>query len=692
MLLAPIHVTLTTLSLLLFLSLAVVLFRRQELAYVRNYLLLALGVSISMDIMSLWILPRPENQQWIGLYLILHCVEALCWLVIAKRYARQGRKAHDVAPSWSLILVVAVATGVIAGFPDLLARPAPYDPLLAYQLLPAGFIEQLAVLCIIILAMMDLESTLVNSAHGQRWKIKFTILGAFAILAADVFVISLGLLYRTIDLTLTPARQTGCIIGLLLLLYSTIYRGGEKPVLVSKRLASTSLVLFGTGIYLLFIGALGVAINLTDRSTSRAMLLAVGIVAGIGILVLLLSERFRRRFTRILQRYFYKEKYDYRIQWLAYTRRLSNARTREDLYQNVLLGMCETFGMGGGLLYLPENGGIDLIPVQAWEMREHSPRLPLQEYIQSTVRTGPPVIDLTREVGVFDDATHDFFAKSMARFLVPLMREGNLDGLILLASPIDAKEAYNEEDYALMEALASQANSVILNYRLADLLSQARDMEVFGKISAFIVHDLKNLVYPLSLLVDNAKRYIANPDFQQDLLKSLGNTVTKMHALIAQLRQLPQRDMLHLENIELGQLIRDTFRHVPIDQLVITGPAVQARIDPEQIQKVIFNLVRNALEASPAGQPISIEIGLDPQPFFRVNDSGCGMTERFIAENLFQAFRTTKAKGIGIGLYQCRHIVEAHGGTIEVSSTPGQGSAFTVRLPNQEAFADAEAQ
>ena len=68
------------------------------------------------------------------------------------------------------------------------------------------------------------------------------------------------------------------------------------------------------------------------------------------------------------------------------------------------------------------------------------------------------------------------------------------------------------------------------------------------------------------------------------------------------------------------------------------------------------------------------------------------MTERFIAEDLFQAFRTTKTNGIGIGLYQCRHIVEAHGGTIEVASTPGRGSVFTVRLPNQEAFLDAEVQ
>lgn len=692
MLSAPVQATLTALCLLLFLSLAVALFQRSQLAYVRCYLLLALGLSIVMDVMSLWILPESDNQRWIGLYLTLHCVGALCWLSISKLYARVGRETTHSAPSWTLVLAVSLATGIIAAFPDLLAQPGSSGSSLTYRLLAAGFIEQLITLCLIILAMMHLESTLVNSVHGQRWKIKFTILGTFAILAADVFVISLGLLYRTVDLTLAPARQIGCIIGLGLLLYSTLYRGGEKPVMVSKRLASTSLVLFGTGAYLLFLGALGVAINLTGESTTRAILLAVGITSGVGIMVLLLSERFRRRFTRIMQLYFYKEKYDYRVQWLAFTRRLSNARTREDLYQNVLLGMCETFGMGGGILYLPENHGTLLIPIQAWEVADQSPLLPLKEYILRAARNGQPVIDLNREISVADDAIRNFFAAIRARFIVPLMRESDLDGLILLAAPIDPKETYTEEDYALMEALASQANSAILNFRFADLLSQARDMEIFGKISAFILHDLKNLVYPLSLLVDNAKRYIGNPEFQQDLVKSLGNIVTKMHALITQLRQLPQRDMLRLENIELRQLAHETFQHVPIDSLVITGPPVQARVDPEQIQKVIFNLVRNAHEASPKGQPITIEVGLDRQPFFRVSDFGCGMTEQFIAENLFQAFRTTKTKGMGIGLYQCRHIVEAHGGTIEVDSTFGHGTTFTVRLPNQDAFPDAEAQ
>lgn len=682
MIAAPIHATLAILNAGLFLAQAVVLLRRAELAYVRWYLLGALGAGIGMDALSLWQLPGAGGASWIGAHMAADLFAACCWLAFSRLYARTRQAPPGVAPGWGAVVAVAVAVGAIAASSELLARPATTSPA-TYVLTTPGFAVQLATLTVMILAMTRLETTLANSVHGQRWKIKFTILGAFAVLAADVFVISLGLLYHTVDLTLAPARQTGSIIGMALLLYSSVYRGGETPVTVSKRLARTSVVLFGTGAYLLFLGALGVAMNLTGTSNTRAMLLAAGIAAGIGVLILLLSDRFRRRFTRLLQQYFYREKYDYRVQWLAFTRRLTSARSREDLYRAVLLGLCETFGMGGAVLYLRENDGSALVPVRTWEIYADPPRLDIPEGTLERI-AGQPAIDLDREPATDDAAALEFFEKSKARFAVPLGREGGLDGLILLASPIDEKENYTQEDFDLMEALASQAYSAILNFRLADLLSLARDMEVFGKVSAFIVHDLKNLVYTLSLVTENAKRYIEDPEFQQDMIRTLENTVSKMHVLITQLRQLPTRDTLALGATELGQLVRDTFRHIPLDGLEIRGEAAMALVDRTQMQKVVLNLVRNAREASRDGQPVVVETGTDDRPFFRVVDSGCGMSERFIGENLFQAFRTTKAKGMGIGLYQCKHIVEAHGGSIEVASAPGRGTAFTVRLPAPE--------
>jgi signal transduction histidine kinase len=108
------------------------------------------------------------------------------------------------------------------------------------------------------------------------------------------------------------------------------------------------------------------------------------------------------------------------------------------------------------------------------------------------------------------------------------------------------------------------------------------------------------------------------------------------------------------------------------------------RADEGEIQKVILNLLMNGIEASAPDEPIAIEVGYSRLPYIRVIDKGCGMSARFLRSELFKPFRTTKKLGLGIGLYQCRQIVQAHGGKIEVSSVEGEGSVFTVWFADTE--------
>jgi len=110
----------------------------------------------------------------------------------------------------------------------------------------------------------------------------------------------------------------------------------------------------------------------------------------------------------------------------------------------------------------------------------------------------------------------------------------------------------------------------------------------------------------------------------------------------------------------------------------VSGTPEVIHADENEIQKVILNLVMNGIESSDPNKPVSIEVGYSNVPFVRVIDNGCGMSARFVRSELFKPFRTTKKQGLGIGLYQCRQIVEAHGGRIEVNSEEGRGSVFTV--------------
>ena len=100
------------------------------------------------------------------------------------------------------------------------------------------------------------------------------------------------------------------------------------------------------------------------------------------------------------------------------------------------------------------------------------------------------------------------------------------------------------------------------------------------------------------------------------------------------------------------------------------------------MQKVITNLVLNARDAVSAGGEIRVETSRrDGWVVLAVADNGCGMTPDFIQRSLFRPFQTTKRKGIGIGMFHCKMIVEAHKGRIEVESAPGKGTAFRVFLP-----------
>jgi putative PEP-CTERM system histidine kinase len=271
-----------------------------------------------------------------------------------------------------------------------------------------------------------------------------------------------------------------------------------------------------------------------------------------------------------------------------------------------------------------------------------------------------------------------------ARFAIPVFRDDNLDGFVLLGKAINPTEEYDEEDFELMDTMARHISSALLNMRLTEQLARSREMEIMGRVSAFVLHDLKNHVYTLSLMAENARKYIAIPEFQKDLVDSLGSTVGKMKILISQLKGLPDRQTLKRVPAGLLTLARESTRLLRQEQLAFSGEDARALVDAEEMGKVILNLCLNALEASPDGRPVTVTAGAAPEPFVRVTDQGGGIDPEFVKNGLFEPFKSTKAKGMGIGLYQCKQIVEAHGGRIEVKSVVGEGAEFTVWLPGGE--------
>jgi signal transduction histidine kinase len=197
---------------------------------------------------------------------------------------------------------------------------------------------------------------------------------------------------------------------------------------------------------------------------------------------------------------------------------------------------------------------------------------------------------------------------------------------------------------------------------------------------------LKNTALMLSLMLKNLPIHFANPAFREDSLRSIAKTVDRINDLISRLSMLREGLKIAPHDADLNALVVNSLsslRNLPnVDLSEKLEPLPNVRIDSDQIQKVLTNLVLNARDA--VGEKGQIRVSTarsNGWAVLQVSDNGCGISPEFLGQSLFRPFQTTKKKGIGIGMYQSKMIVEAHSGRIEVESEVGKGTTFRVLLP-----------
>jgi len=242
-------------------------------------------------------------------------------------------------------------------------------------------------------------------------------------------------------------------------------------------------------------------------------------------------------------------------------------------------------------------------------------------------------------------------------------------------------------DQELLKVLSLQASSVIVNCLAYRKLQEAEKKESIYRLSSFVIHDVKNYINNLSMLVANKDNF-SKPEFQRDALSTLEATMAKMKKLVDEFRALRQDISLQKRPVNLTQVVDEALRdlgserlqEINVEKSVDAG--IQVNTDEHYIYKVILNVLINAIEAMAAKGSLVISSGCDAEyATLSIKDTGCGMTKEFIQQRLFRPFQSTKKQGLGIGLHQCKTIVEAHGGAIEVASEVGVGTTFMIKLP-----------
>jgi len=660
---------------------------RKERSLSVGVLLLVLVCTAAVELFDLlYLLEKGTNLFWRQLSLAAEGLMVPVWLLFSLVYARHFQLA-DMSRLQRALVLLSLAFPIIGIWqPVDFYYLSPDLPVQQYLVLTeAGFYFYLAVLVFLVIALINLETILRGAEGSTRWKIKFDIIGAGAILAVLIIFYSQGLLFRSLNLQLVPARSSVIILGLIFMVFSRLKRGGGVKIVLSRKMAMNSVVLLAVGLYMLGIGLLGGGMRYLDISFRDSLLVFIAFISGLGLLALILSESIRRRVKVLLHKHFYQDKYDYRTQWQEFTKRLAGSKSREDLHRGVLSGFMGTFGMGFGALYLKKHDDASFSCAHALNMDPGDTSFNADDDFVRYMSHRRWVVDVRRECPDLTPEQKEMFNEWRICFGIPLFQENQVEGFIFLGNAHNPAETYNYEDYDMMKALASQASSAILNLHLAEQLASAREMEAAGRVAAFILHDLKNLVYGLSLMLENARNHMNNPKFQQDMLESLSSTVNRMNLLISQLTGLPETPDPRKHDTDLLHLAKEAGKQLADDRIRISGDRTLIRADAKQIHKVMLNLLVNALEAGRENNRVLMEVGQNSnEVFFRVSDSGCGIPEEFLRNRLFSPFMTTKKKGAGIGLYQCKRIVQNHGGRIEVSSREGRGSLFTVRLPKDQ--------
>lgn len=546
-----------------------------------------------------------------------------------------------------------------------------------------------------VLALMNLERTFRASVGTMRWKIKYLILGLAVLFGAGIYSTSQILLYSAISLSLASVEAIALFMACCFIAFSLFRsRFSSVDVYPSNAVINSSLTILLVGCYLLAVGLLARSMGGFAEDWELpliALVLSAGL-AGLG--GLLLSDRLRQRMNLFVSRHFRRPAYDYRKVWSTFNERVTSVADERDFCRQVARLISETFHVLSASIWLIDEDRRELALTASTafagsEDEDAQDRLANAEEIMEPItgRSYPTELDMGSDPRLepLKRANPGHFAKGGGRVCVPLVSAGEPVGVVVVGDRVSGL-AFTAEEFDLLKCMGDQAATRLRSIRLAQRLLESREMEAFQKISAFFVHDLKNTASSLSLTLQNLPQHFDDPAFRQDALRAVSKSVDRVNHLIRSLGLLRQELEIDLKELDLNDVVtasvsglESTGRMSLVQNL---APLPRVRIDPDQIQKVVTNLVFNARDALGEGGEIRLETTQrDGWVVLSVTDNGCGMSPAFIRKFLFRPFQTTKKQGIGIGLFHCKVIVEAHWGRIDVDSQPGKGTTFRVMLP-----------
>lgn len=653
-----------------------------------------LAVESAVGAISLQVSHPEKVAYWQSLALVTKSFLPGIWLAFSLSYSRGNYR--EFLETWKFFLGAAFLfpIGISLGFrSELIHLLPPADANQGWSLSFGGAGRTLNVLCLIsaVMILNNLEKTFRSTVGTMRWRIKFVVLGLAVIFGGRIYTLSQDMLYSGYDLTLIDIETGALFIGCALIGIGYLRNGiSEIDVYPSQSVLQGTVTVLLAGGYLFAIGLLAQLIAFLGGAGSfktQAFLVLLGIA---GLAVLLLSERLRQRIQRFVSRHFKRPQHDFRKVWLLFTQRMSGVLDRDAVCSTAAKLISETFNVLSVTIWrVDERKERLVLGASTALMADDNLELSLRSAMPPQARKNSQPFNLEELKGEWAEnlkqATAAQFRKGGSRICLPLWAGDRWLGCAILADRVNGLP-YTVEELDLLKCIGDQIAAVLLNLRLTDELMLAKELEAFQTMSAFFVHDLKNATSTLSLTLQNLPSHFDDPSFREDALRGIANTISRINLHIRRLSVL--RNKLELKPIEsdLNQLVIETLENLNgmrgIELVKEFHPLPKVVVDREQLQNVVTNLLLNAREAVGSDGQIRVETSqCEGRAVLSIADNGCGMSPDFLRDSLFRPFQTTKKKGLGIGMFQSKMIVEAHRGNIQVESEPGKGTKFGVFLP-----------
>ncbi|MBL4621268.1 MAG: PEP-CTERM system histidine kinase PrsK, partial [Immundisolibacteraceae bacterium] len=447
-----------------------------------------------------------------------------------------------------------------------------------------------------------------------------------------------------------------------------------------------SLIAIGT--YLLLVAIAGYFLKFFGGNWAETLQTTLIFSAVLALLIIISSVQLRGQAKQFIARHFYRNKYEYRDEWLQLTQRLADPAISSP-QQEALSAIRDLLNSPRGALWSTGSDGYWRQACrQEWPATDTT--FQLNDEALEQLERQANIIDLSLTKG---PANLTFLPPVLCQgqqpwLLIPLISHGNLEALIQLGKSPSQTTQLDWENHALVSAAAFQVAAYLAFHRAINHLAEARQFEAYNRLSAFLIHDLKNVVAQLQLVVQNADKHADNPAFISDAFATVSNAVEKMNTMLHQLRHRHTAQIaVSNSDTNVAKLLQDVVSqrsaYLPIPKIDIPETPIIVLCNQEKMLNVLLHIVANAQEATDNDGQITIRGATDHSNCrLEIEDSGCGISDEFIKTQLFRPFNTTKGNaGMGIGVYESKEYIHSLGGSIEVTSQVGKGTLFKIILP-----------